>query len=152
HIHEHIHVYVFMMLLLLTGVIFGAIIVNSMSFIQKEDLFFQLDRYFNLVNKGDPINNADIVKRSFFFLMKYLFLLCILGLTIIGLPVIWVLIFVKGLVIGFTVGFIVNQLGLKGLLFATVSVAPQNMIVIPIYIIAASLSMVFSLKLIYKLF
>jgi len=152
HVKEHIHVYVFMTILLLTGVIFGAIIVNSMSFVQKEDLYFQLDRYFHMANTENPIAYTDIVKRSFFFHMKYLLLLCLLGLTIIGLPVVWILVFIKGLVIGFSVGFIVNQLGLKGLLLATLSIAPQNMIIIPIYIIAASLAMIFSLRLIHKLF
>src|SRR5699024_3064192 len=151
HVKEHIHVYVFMTILLLTGVIFGAIIVNSMSFVQKEDLYFQLDRYFHMANTENPIAYTDIVKRSFFFHMKYLLLLCLLGLTIIGLPVVWILVFIKGLVIGFSVGFIVNQLGLKGLLLATLSIAPQNMIIIPIYIIAASLAMIFSLRLIHKL-
>src|SRR5699024_7046932 len=55
-------------------------------------------------------------------------------------------------VIGFSVGFIVNQLGGQGLLLATLSIAPQNMIIIPVYIIAGSLSMIFSLLLFYKLF
>jgi len=152
HIKAHIHVYVFMTILLLTGIIFGAIIVNSMTFIQKEDLFFQLSRYFGMVHKEGAIEYADILRRSFFFHTKYLLLICLLGLTIIGLPVVWVLIFLKGLVIGFSVGFIVNQLGLKGLIIATLSIAPQNIVIIPVYLIAASLSMLFSLKLIYKLF
>src|SRR5699024_3108208 len=54
--------------------------------------------------------------------------------------------------IGFSVGFMVNQLGVKGLLLATISMAPQNMIIVPIYIIAGSLAMMFSLSLCYKLF
>jgi stage II sporulation protein M len=152
HVKEHITIYIFMVILLLIGIIFGAIIVNSMSFIQKQDLFFHLDRYFGLAGGDEAIQGKDILKRSYFFHIKYLFLFFILGLTIIGLPIVWVLVFVKGLVIGFSVGFIVNQLGLKGLLLATISIAPQNMIVIPIYIIAASLSMIFSLRLINKLF
>src|SRR5699024_9042544 len=55
------------------------------------------------------------------------------------------LIFSKGLVIGFSVGFIVNQLGWKGLLLAATSIAPQNLIIIPVYLFAASIAMVFSL-------
>lgn len=151
HVKDHMTVYVFMMILLLTGIVFGAIIVNSMSFIQKEDLFFHLDRYFGLASKENAIESKDILKRSYFFHLKYLLLLFILGLTIIGLPIIWVLVFMKGLVIGFSVGFIVNQLGFKGLLLATISIAPQNMLIIPIYLIAASLAMIFSLRLLYKL-
>lgn len=151
HVKDNMTIYIFMTTLFLTGIIFGAITVNSMSFIQKQDLFFHLDRYFVQLNGDETIASKDILKRSFFFHMKYLFLLFILGLTIIGLPVVWVLIFIKGLVIGFSVGFIVNQLGAQGLLLATVSIAPQNIIIIPVYLIAGSLSMIFSLVLLYKL-
>ncbi len=152
HVKENITIYIFMVILFLTGIIFGAITVNSMSFIQKQDLFFHLDRYFNQVNGEEAIASKDILKRSFFFHLKYLFLLFILGLTIIGLPIVWVLVFVKGLVIGFSVGFIVNQLGSKGLLLASLSIAPQNILIIPIYLVAGSLAMIFSLALLHKLF
>ena len=152
HVKENMMIYIFMMTLFLTGIIFGAITVNSMTFVQKQDLFFHLDRYFVQISGEETIASKDILKRSFFFHVKYLFLLFILGLTIIGLPIVWILIFIKGLVIGFSVGFIVNQLGGQGLLLATLSIAPQNMIIIPVYIIAGSLSMIFSLLLFYKLF
>lgn len=152
HVRQNMTIYIFMITLFLTGIIFGALTVNSMSFVQKQDLFFHLDRYFVQLNSEDNIASKDILKRSFFFHAKYLFLLFILGLTIIGIPVVWILIFMKGLVIGFSVGFIVNQLGGKGLLIATLAIAPQNIIIIPVYIIAGSLSMIFSLSLLYKLF
>lgn len=152
HVKENMTIYVFMTILFLTGIIFGAITVNSMSFIQKQDLFFHLDRYFTQLNGEETIASKDILKRSFFFHLKYLFILFILGLTIIGLPVVWAMIFIKGLVVGFSVGFIVNQLGAKGLLLATISIAPQNIVIIPVYIFAGSLSMIFSLVLLRKLF
>lgn len=152
HIKQHMVVYLFMSILFITGIIFGAIMVNSMTFIQKQDLFFHLDQYFLQVNTENAINNKDVLKRSFFFHMKYLSLFFLLGITIIGIPVIWILNFIKGVVIGFSVGFIVNQLGFKGLLLATASMAPQNIIIVPIYIIAGSLAMIFSLTLCYKLF
>lgn len=151
HLRDHITIYIFTAVLFLTGIIFGAILVNSMGFIQKQDLFFHLDRYFQLANNDDAALNSDILKKSFFFHVKYLSLLFILGLTIIGLPIVWLLIFLKGLVIGFSVGFIVNQLGFKGLLLATLSIAPQNLIIIPVYILAASLAMLFSLRLLSAL-
>lgn len=153
HLRRNITVYVFMTTLFLTGIIFGAIIVNSMTFIQKEALFFHVDRFFSLVsNDSESIVSKDIFKSSFLFHLKYISLFFLLGLTIIGLPVLWILLFIKGLVIGFSVGFIVNQLGMKGLLIATLSIAPQNIITIPVYIIASSLAMIFSLILIQKLF
>lgn len=152
HVKAHATIYVFMMILFLTGIIFGAIIVNSMNFVQKQDLFFYLDRFFGQMTNQELIAHFDIFKSSIFYHAKYLLLLFILGLSVIGLPVVWILIFFKGLVVGFSVGFIVNQLGMKGLIIASLSIAPQNIVIIPIYIVAGSLSMIFSLTLLGKLF
>src|SRR5690625_4674210 len=87
HIKENITVYIFMTTLFLIGIIFGAIIVNSMTFIQKQDLYFHLERFLTQVNGEMAIENIDILKRSFFYHVKYLLLLFLLGLTIIGLPI-----------------------------------------------------------------
>lgn len=152
HLKKHTTIYVFMIILFLTGVIFGAILVNSMNFVQKQDLYFYLERFFGQIENDQHINHGEILKSSFFYHAKYLLLLFLLGLSIIGLPVVWILLFLKGLVIGFSVGFIVNQLGLKGFLLASMSIAPQNLFIIPVYIIAGSLSMIFSLTLLEKIF
>ncbi|HLS08568.1 stage II sporulation protein M [Lentibacillus sp.] len=152
HVREHATIYIFMMILFLTGVIFGAIIVNSMNFVQKQDLFFYLERFFGDISKEDQVSSNEILKSSFLYHVKYLFILFILGLSVIGLPVAWILLFLKGLVVGFSVGFMVNQLGANGLFLASLSIAPQNLLVIPIYIIAGSLSMIFSMILLRKLF
>ena len=152
HMKENAIIYLFMIILFLTGIIFGAIIVNSMNFVQKQDLFFYLERFFGQIVHEQSIDNPTILKHSFFYHAKYLLLLFILGLSVIGLPIVWILLYLKGLVIGFSVGFIVNQLGVKGLLLASLSIAPQNILIIPIYIIAGTLSMIFSLTLINKLF
>ncbi|MBU5265345.1 stage II sporulation protein M [Virgibacillus proomii] len=152
HIKEHATIYLFMVILFLTGIVFGAILVNSMNFIQKQDLFFYLERFFKQLEDNHKAEYLEIFKNSFLYHTKYLLLLFILGLSVIGLPLVWILIFIKGLVVGFSVGFIVNQLGMDGLLLAALSIAPQNFLIIPIYLIAGSLSMIFSLTLLSKLF
>ncbi|WP_077299590.1 stage II sporulation protein M [Virgibacillus pantothenticus] len=152
HVKEHATIYLFMVILFLTGIIFGAILVNSMNFVQKQDLFFYLERFFKQVTDNEQAAYIEIFKNSFFYHIKYLLLLFVLGLSVIGLPLVWILIFLKGLVVGFSVGFMVNQLGMNGLLLASLSIAPQNFLIIPVYIIAGSLAMIFSLTLLSKLF
>ncbi|WP_186578295.1 stage II sporulation protein M [Aquibacillus kalidii] len=152
HINNHAVIYFFMLVLFLIGIIFGAIIVNSMNIIQKQDLFFYLDQFFGKLLEGPIVEKNEMLKDTFLYHLNYLLLLFILGLSIIGLPIIWILLFVKGLVVGFSVGFFVNQMGWKGLLFAAASIAPQNLLIIPIYLIAGSLAMIFSLALLRKLF
>ncbi|CDO01972.1 stage II sporulation protein M [Oceanobacillus picturae] len=152
HLKDHATIYLFMIILFMTGIVFGAILVNSMSVIQKQDLIFYLERFFGQLHNQQLTENTTILKNSFFYHVKYLLLLFILGLSVIGLPIVWILLFIKGLVVGFSVGFIVNQLGMDGFLLATFSIAPQNILIIPIYIVAGSLAMIFSLKLLGKLF
>lgn len=152
HFKDHATIYVFMIILFLTGVIFGAVIVNSMNFNQKQDIFFYLERYMGQIIAEESIENQTILIDSFLLHIKSLLLLFLLGLTVIGLPLVWILTFMKGLAVGFSVGFIVNQFGIKGLVLASISIAPQNLLIIPIYIIAGSLSMLFSLTLIGILF
>lgn len=104
-----------MIILFLTGITFGAFIVNSMHFVQKQDLFFLFRKiFFGEFVTENSINRLEILKGSFLYHVKYLLLIFILGLSVIGLPIVWILLFLKGLVVGFTVGFLVNQLGIKG--------------------------------------
>ncbi len=151
HIRENASIYVFVSLLFLIGIIFGAVIVNSMNFIQKQDLFFYLDRFFTEMLHGTVASSDSLFKSSFFYHLRYLLFIFILGLSVIGMPIIWILLFMKGVVVGFSVGFLVNQMGWYGLLMAAASIAPQNLIIIPVYLIAGSLAMIFSFSLIQKL-
>src|SRR5699024_12728473 len=80
-------VYPFMIILFLTGIVFGAMIVNSMNFIKKQDLFFYLERFFGEINDQYEIAKADILKNSFLYHAKYLFIIIILGLSVVGLPI-----------------------------------------------------------------
>src|SRR5690625_3446476 len=151
HLRHHMSIYIFTCGLFLMGIVFGAIVVNSMNFVQREDLYFYLSQFFEQVVDDDLKSYKEIFKSSYFFHLKYLLLLYVLGISIIGLPLVWILIFSKGLFIGFTVGFIVNQLGFKGLILASLSIAPQNIVIIPIYIVGTSFAMIFSLMLLRKI-
>lgn len=152
HFHEHSSIYLFVSVLFLMGVIFGAIVVNSLSLGQKEDLFYYLSQFFSQVSEGKIADPYDLFLQSFVHNSKFIGLMWILGISIIGLPVILILLFIKGMVVGFTVGFLVNQMQWEGFVLAVVSVLPQNLLTIPIFIIAATLSVAFSLKMIRRQF
>ncbi|WLR53255.1 stage II sporulation protein M [Bacillus tianshenii] len=152
YVREQSSIYLFTTILFLMGIIFGAIVVNSLSVAQKEDLYLYLSRFFGQLS-DDVIADPDLMfRQSFIHYLKYIGSIWVLGLSIIGLPVILVLLFIKGLVTGFTVGFLVNQLGVTGFLLSMVSVLPQNMILIPVFIITSSAAVHFSLKMIRQQF
>ena len=141
HFRENSSVFIFVIVLFLMGVIFGAIVVNSMSFTQKEDLFYYLSQFFGQMSNGKESNANTIFFQSILHNSKYIGLMWLLGISIVGLPVILILLFIKGMVVGFTVGFLVNQMGWKGFLLSFVSILPQNIIIIPVFIIMAVITM-----------
>jgi len=98
HVREHSSIYLFVIVLFLMGVIFGAVVVNSMSFIQKQDLLFYLQQFFGHVQEGTLIRGFDLFQSSLFYHIKYISFIFILGLSIIGIPIIWIFIFMKGVV------------------------------------------------------
>lgn len=152
HFREHSSIYLFVVVLFLMGVIFGAIVVNSLTFSQKEDLAYYLSQFFGEVSNGKVAASKDVFAQSLFDNSKFIGMMGILGISIIGLPVILIVLFMKGLVIGFTVGFLVNQMGWNGFLLSFVSVLPQNFIIIPIFIITATVAVSISLKMIRRQF
>jgi stage II sporulation protein M len=152
HFREHSSIYLFVVVLFLMGVIFGAIVVNSLTFSQKEDLAYYLSQFFGQVSNGKIAASKDVFAQSLFDNSKFIGMMGILGISIIGLPVILIVLFMKGLVIGFTVGFLVNQMGWNGFLLSFVSVLPQNFIIIPVFIITATVAVSISLKMIRRQF
>ncbi|WP_198507822.1 stage II sporulation protein M [Bacillus sp. FJAT-45037] len=148
HLQENRSIYLFISVLFLIGIIFGAIVVNSLNLTQKNDLYMYLGQFFGQVSDGNVAQSSDIFSQSFAHYAKYFGLMWLLGLSVIGLPVILVLLFLKGVVVGFTVGFLVNQMGMPGFFLSFVAVMPQNFILVPAFVIVGTASVSFCLKMI----
>jgi stage II sporulation protein M len=152
HLKEYANLYIFVSVILLFGVVFGAIIVNSMNVSQKQDVLTFLTQFFGQVHNEGFVNGKDVFVTSYSTHLKFIALIWILGISVIGLPLIIILLFLKGLVIGFTVGFFVNQLGWHGMLLAFTTVFPQNIIVLPFYVLITVLAIQLSIRMIQKQF
>lgn len=69
------------------------------------------------------------------------------GLTIIGVPVVAGILFVRGYAIGFTSGFLVRQKGIYGLSIVLAELLPQNLLLVAVFLVGAVASLSFSLLL-----
>src|SRR5699024_2793333 len=143
-------IYIFIGVLFLMGVIFGSVFVNNLSLSKKEKLFYYLIYYFNQVSTGKVINKTEIFKSSFWQNIQLLGLIWILGISMIGFPIVFILLFLKGIIIGFTVGFLLSEMGMNGIAIVFASIFPQNILFIPIYLFLAASSIGLSMKLIRK--
>src|SRR5699024_631885 len=110
HIRTHATNYMLVLILFLTGIIFGAILVNSMNFVQKQDLYFYLERFFSQMTKSETTEHQTIFTMISLSHAKYLCIMFLFGLLVICFPFLWIFLFLKCLVVGFSVGFSVIQL------------------------------------------
>jgi stage II sporulation protein M len=149
---ENVSLYVFVSVLFVIGVVFGAVMVNALSLEQKQEMSRYLGSFLQEVNGGMEVDKSRSFQQAFGLHMKWILLIWLFGLSIIGLPLILILDFLKGVLIGFTVGYLIGQLSWKGMLFAFVSVAPQNLIIIPALLICSVSAVAFSIYMIKNRF
>jgi stage II sporulation protein M len=149
---DHMPLYVYVAVLFITGVVFGLIIVQALTLEQQQELSRHLGNFFQMVDVGLEWDKQHSFVQSFLLNFKWLALICLLGLSVIGLPIILFMDFLKGVLIGFTVGFMVNEYAWKGMLFALASVVPQNLLLIPTLIICSVTSIAFGLHLLKNRF
>ncbi|MDP5273641.1 stage II sporulation protein M [Chengkuizengella axinellae] len=145
---DHLSLYIFVSVLFIMGIIFGALMVNALSLEQKQDMSNYLDSFFKTMDEETDLSSRQLLQETFGLHLKWMLLIWVLGLSVIGLPFILILDFLKGVLIGFTTGYIVGELSWDGILFTLVSIAPQNLIIIPVIIIASVSGVSFSIYLI----
>lgn len=145
HFKDNFLVYFTIIVFLIIGIIIGAVSIRILDSDQKGQVIIFFNSFFKLIS-NDEVDSFLLLKESILNNLKTIFLIWITGIIIIGIPIIPIIILLRGFAIGFTVGFLVNEFGIKGLLFALFSILPQNLFVIPGIISISSIGMVNSLN------
>ncbi|TCP69920.1 stage II sporulation protein M [Baia soyae] len=148
HVQSQKSLYIFVVVLFLTGVVFGAVIVNMLTATQRTGLSSYLGHFFKELGRGSIADSEIALQHSIGEHLKTIGLMWLLGLSVIGIPILCLFLFFKGMVIGFTVGFLVQQFSWTGLWFAFVSIVPTNLFVIPAMMIVSVAGVYFSVDLV----
>lgn len=106
---EQTPLYIFVAVLFLVGVVFGALIVSALTLDQQQELGDYMGNFFVTVDQQGLPAAPDSYWSIAALNLKWVGLIWILGLSVIGLPGILILDFLKGVLIGFTVGCLVSQ-------------------------------------------
>ncbi|MEW6770893.1 MAG: stage II sporulation protein M [Bacillota bacterium] len=72
------------------------------------------------------------------------------GLTVVGLPVVAAVLFLRGYALGFTSGFLIRQKGVYGLGIILAELLPQNVLLLIVLVVGAVASFSFSLLLLRR--
>jgi stage II sporulation protein M len=147
HFETNFWLYVVSLLCVSTGIVLGIYTVKYMSGAQKTDLLSYFTSFTTSIANSDVDKKyvlIQTIKNNFPMILA----LWLLGLTIVGIPIILIIDIVKGFTLGFSATFIIIGMGLKGFWMTLVGLIPQNIIYIPCFIIASVLGMELSM---YKL-
>ena len=131
----------------MVGISSGAFTVKALSDQHKGELIRYMQSFFQVLNQKS-FNEFSVLKQSLVNNLQTGILTWILGVTIIGIPLILLIIVIRGFIIGFTVGFLIEQMGLKGFLFSIFAILPQNLFILPGIIVIAVIAISFSVMII----
>ncbi|MGQ9778823.1 MAG: stage II sporulation protein M [Bacillota bacterium] len=135
---EHLGYLALVFLLFFMGIVFGALTVNNLPATERQNLLSYLCSFLRSLGPSTALHKAGLAREAILSNAKTIGFLFLLGLSAIGTPFILLVVFTRGFVLGFTVGFLVKQLMLKGFFFSLVAVVPQNLLFTPALLAAAA--------------
>lgn len=146
-IKDNFLIYSFVVIAFVAGLVCGGMAASALAPSEKTALLSYVKAFFKSMDPAGISDVSALLYSSLFSNLKGVFILWFLGLTVVGLPVIYGLIFAKGFVIGFTIGFFASEAGARGALFAFVSILPHSIVSVPAYLSLGGMAASFSLCL-----
>ena len=128
---------------IISGCIFNILLVNQ----DQEIVKTYLVNFIELI-KNNKLNYINTFKDSIIFNYLYIIIIWTLGVSIIGIPIIFFMFFGKSFTLGFTLSTIIKNYGIKGCLLSLGYVFPHYIINILVFLILTAYSTVLSLKMI----
>jgi len=152
YVRANIVAYFFMTLIFVIGIVIGAMAVKTLPDEQKTELVGYLRVFFQGLAGSEQAmpDTQSLLVSVMLNNLKVIVVMWLLGFTIVGIPFVLFLVCLRGFVIGFTVGFLVNEYIMKGLLFALVSVLPHNFFAVPAILATGVAATTFSLMLVRR--
>ena len=132
HINNNLKDYTILTLFFIVGIIVGVIFINNINESEQNQISGYVKGIINSLNQDYEIDNLELFKKSLLDNFKLTCILWLMGLTVIGMPLIYGVISYKGFCIGYTSASIIGVLGTKnGIIFLISSLFMQNIIFIP---------------------
>lgn len=131
-------------LLFAAGVVAGSAVAGVVPDDQKGEMARSLQGLLERLGRGAAGDPAAFY-RSLAFNLKTAVLLWLLGAFAFGWPFIGGILFLRGLVLGFAVAFLVLQEGMRGLWLAVAAVLPPSLLAVPALLLLGLGAAAFSL-------
>lgn len=133
---------------LIIGIIFGSIYITIISNDSKKTVLEGVGNYFYSFNNINFSDKLSIFKNSLINNFVYFISMWLLGISIIGLPIIYIMIFLKSFKIGFTVSSIFANYKFLGILGIICYLIPSNIITLVLGLILGCYSVNLSFNIV----
>jgi len=141
--------YLIIVVVFTTGVISGGKGINCLSSNQVNELTRLVNKFTTQAGQL-PVTSNTVVKSILADHLIIIGIVYLLGLTVIGVPLILGLIFGQGFIFGFTTLFLVQNIGWTGFFLFAATILPAGLLYLPALIIGAGTAITFSLYLVRK--
>ena len=132
---------------LIFGIVFSLIISKSDKLVVDDGVI----SFFTIIKNND-YSRGLVLKESLISNGLYLFLVWFLGISIIGIPVIVFMLFLRGFILGFSIGSIIRIYGYKGIVGGLLYLFPHNILSLVISALLSFYALSFSIRLFKFLF
>jgi len=139
--------FIFITILLIIGFVAGSFFITILSSDDKKLVGETISNFFMQI-KNNKIDSIYSLRTSLSTNSLYIIFIWLLGVSIIGIPIIIFLVFIKSFVLGFSLSGIIYQYKLKGTLLSLSYIFPHqiiNLIIISfmgLYALKVSLSLI----------
>lgn len=124
--------YILVTLIFVIGIFAGVIIVNNSSQDTNSQIASYITEFIDDFKNTENINSSDLIILSIKRNVVLALFLWFAGTTVIGIPVVFLLILYRGLSLGYTISAFACALGTgKGVLFSIIALCLQNVLFIP---------------------
>ena len=144
--------YLFLIVLVIVGIIAGILFWFVINNEDKLLVTKNLNNFFECIKKGNAINYWSSLFNSLVTGLIYIVLIWLLGISIVGLPIILIIITIKSFIVGFSISSIIASYGFKGILGAFVYTFPHQIIFLLLLILLGFYASSFCFKLFKYLF
>jgi|LFRM01.1.fsa_nt_gb stage II sporulation protein M len=144
-------IYIFLIGLISIGILFGTTFSFIINDVDKILVKNQLEAFFILIKEG-PINYQSGLINSLLTNLLYLFGIWFLGISIIGLIIIIILLFMKSFIVGFSIGSILLNYKFKGIIGIITYIFPHQILNLIVSLLLSFYAINFSIKLFSHLF
>lgn len=129
--------FIFFIFMVILGIIFGSLFITILDKSDKELVSTQITNFFTNIKTNQNQDIAATLKNSLFTNIGSVLAIWILGISIIGIPLIILFIFIKSFIFGFSIGGIISVYNLKGILLSIGYLLPHQIInIITLFILS----------------